>query len=67
MIHFKSIILCEGNKINSSDIYIEIQGDQTEVIQFIDAILSGKLQTEISTKRLLKTPVKLTKKNLRKY
>ena len=52
--------------ISLGDSYIEIQSDETEVIQFINAYLSGKIQTELSIKPLPKTPVKLTKKNLEK-
>ena len=48
------------------DSYIEIQGDEKQVAQFIDDILNGKIKFELSTKFLPETPVKLTKKNLKK-
>ena len=47
--------------------YIEIDGDEKKVAQLIDDILKGKIKMETSTKSLTKTPVKLTKKNLKKY
>ena len=48
----------QDKNIDSRDSYIEIQGDEKQLAQF-----------EIITKpiSLLKPPVKLTKKNLKKY
>ena len=48
------------------DSYIEIQGHEKQVAQFNDDILNGKIKFELSTKSSPKTPVKLTKKNLKK-
>ena len=53
--------------ISLGDRYIEIEGGEKKITQFIDDILNGKIKTEISTKPLPKTPVKVTKKNLKKY
>ena len=53
--------------ISLSDSHIKIEGDEKEVALFTDDILDGKIKMEISTKSLPKTPVNLTKKNLRKY
>ena len=49
------------------DSYIEIEGKKKKVKQFIDDTLDEKKMMELSTKSLPKTPVKLTKKNLKKY
>ena len=58
----------ETDKCNSScDSYTEIQGNEKEVAKFTDDILDGKLKMVISTKPVPKTPVKLTKKNLKTF
>ena len=46
--------------------YIETEGDAKEFTQFINDILNRKIKTDKSTKPLPKTPVKITKKNLKK-
>ena len=56
----------KDNYISLSDSYIQIEGDEKEVIQFIDDILNGKIEMVKSTKLQTKTPVKLTKTNLKK-
>ena len=53
--------------ISLADSYIEIEGDEKEVTQFIDDILDEKIKIVITTKSLSKTPVKLTKSNLKEY
>ena len=45
------------------DSYIDIEGGEKEVTQFIDDILNRKTKMESSTEPIPKTPVKLTKKN----
>ena len=52
--------------ISLGDSYIEKEVDEKEVTHFIDAILNGKIKTEISTKPLPETSVKIAKKNLKK-
>ena len=47
------------------DCYKDI--NELEGEQFIDGILDRKIKMKITTKSLPKTPVKLTKKNLKKY
>ena len=49
------------------DSYIETEYDEKEVTQFIDDISNGKVKMERSTQPFPKTPVKLTKKNLKIY
>ena len=49
------------------DSYKDIEGDAKEVTQFIDDILDGKIKMEITTRSLPKTPVTLTKKNIKKF
>ena len=53
--------------ISLGDRYINIVGDAKEVTRFIDDALDGKMKMTLITKTLPKTPVKLTKKNLKKY
>ena len=53
--------------ISLDDCNIEIQGDEKQVAQLNDDNLNGKIKFELSTKPLPKTPVKLTRKNLKKY
>ena len=53
-----------GKYISLGDSYENNEGDAKEVTQFIDDILDGKIQMEITTKSIPKTPVKLTEKNL---
>ena len=50
-----------------SDSYIEIEGSEKEIAQFINSISKGKIMTELSRKPLPETPVKFTKRNLEKY
>ena len=57
----------KGKNISLRDSYIEIQGDEKEVAQNIDDISNGIIKMVISTKSLPKTPVRFTKKNLKKY
>ena len=49
------------------DSYIEIEGAEKEVAKFTDDALNAKKKMVFSAKSLLQTPVKLTKKNLKKY
>ena len=51
--------------ISLGDSYIEIEGDENDVSQFIDDILKGQIKMELSTKSSPKTPVKIPKKNLK--
>ena len=53
--------------ISLGDRYIDIEGDEREVAQYIDDISNGKIKVVLSTKPLPKTPVKITTKNLKKY
>ena len=58
--------------ISLGDSYIEIEGVEKDISQFKDDILNGKIIFKLSTKSLPKapvpkTPVKLTRKNLKKY
>ena len=53
--------------ISLGDSYIDTEGSEEEVAQFMDDILNGKIKMEMSTESLPQTPVKLTKKNLKKY
>ena len=53
-------------KISLGEGYLEIEGDEKGVTQFIDDFLNEKIKTKIYTKPLLKTPVKLTRKNPKK-
>ena len=62
-IHFKSLVVYKY--ISLGDSYIEIEGDEKKVTQFIDGVLNGKKKMEISTEPLPKTPVKITKKNVK--
>ena len=57
--HYKNYFFwMENDKYFSlGDSYIDI--NEKEVVEFIDDILDGKLKTEITTKSLPKTPVKL--------
>ena len=56
------------DKRNSlSDSYIDKECCEKEVAHFINGNFYGKINMEMSTKSLPKFPVKLTKKNLRKY
>ena len=52
--------------ISLADSSIDIEGGPKEVTQFIDVILEGKIKMVITTRSLPKTPVELTKKNLKK-
>ena len=52
--------------ISLGDSYIETEGDEKEVTHFIDALLNGKIKTEISKKPLPRNSVKIAKKNLKK-
>ena len=55
----------EKNKyISLGDNYLEIQGSEEEVAEFIDAIQDGEVEFVLSTKNPF---VKLTKNNLKKY
>ena len=57
----------ENDKLISlRDSYIEIEGVEKEVTQFIDDILDGKIKMVKFTKPTPKTPVKLTKKYLKR-
>ena len=47
--------------------FIEIQGSESDIIQFTDVSSNGKIKMEKHTKSLPKTLVKLTEKNLKKY
>ena len=61
----KYFLKMENDKyIFLGDSYKDHEGDAKEVTQFIDDILDGKIQMEITTKSIPKTPVKLTEKNL---
>ena len=53
--------------ISLRDSFIEIQGDEKEVTQYIDDISNGKIVMVLSKKSLPKTPVKLTKRNIKIY
>ena len=53
--------------ISLRDSYIEIEGSEKEVAHFRDDISKGKRMMELCTKPLPKTPVELTKKNLKKF
>ena len=53
--------------IASGDSYLDIKGGVKEVLLFTYVILNGKLKMLITTKSPPKTPVQLTKKNLKKY
>ena len=52
--------------ISLRDSYVDVEGDAKEVTQFSKDILIGKINIILSTKSLLKTPVKLTKRNFKK-
>ena len=52
--------------ISLCDSYIEIQGNEKDVTQYIDDYLDGKIRMILTTKPLLKTPVILTKKKSEK-
>ena len=57
----------ETNKcISLGDSYIETEGDEQKVAEFIDDNLNEKVEIEMFTKTLPKNPVKLTKINLKK-
>ena len=43
--------------ISLGDSYIDIEGGEKEVAQFIDDILNGKIKMELSTESLPKIPV----------
>ena len=45
--------------------YLEIEGDEKGVTQFIDEILNEKIKTKLSPKPLPETPVKLTENDLK--
>ena len=47
--------------------YIDIKSAEEKVAKNIDDISKGKILLVLSTKSLPKTPVKLTKKNLKNY
>ena len=51
--------------ISSRDSNIDIEADGKEVTQIVDDILERKIKMVIFTKPVPKTPVKLTKKNLK--
>ena len=56
--------------IDLRDSYIEIQGDEKQIAQFEEDMLKGEITFELITKPLpllIKPPVKLTKKNLKKH
>ena len=53
--------------ISLRDSYLEIQEDEKEVAVYIDDVSNGKIMMVLSTKPLPRTPVKLTKKNLKKF
>ena len=57
--------------IDLRDSYIEIQGDEKQITQIEEDTLKGKITFKLITKPLPiplpKPPVKLTKKNLKKY
>ena len=53
--------------ISLAESYIEIEGGEKEVTQIIDDILDEKIKIVNTTKSLSKTPVKLTKRNLKEY
>ena len=58
----------EKDKYTSlSDSYIQLEGDEKDVIQVTDDILNGKEMMVFSTKSSPKDSVKVTKKNLKKY
>ena len=56
----------QHKNISLGDSFIEIEGVENDVSQFVDDILSRKIKMRLSTKPLSKTPVKSTKKNLKK-
>ena len=49
------------------DSYIKIAGNENQITQFKNDFSIGKIQMVLSTKPLPKPPVKLSKKNLKKY
>ena len=51
--------------ISLSDSYIQIEGDEKEIIEFRDDIVKVQKLMVLSTKSSPKAPVKLTKKNLK--
>ena len=53
--------------ISLCDSYIELQGNEKDVTQYIDDCLDGKIKMILTTKPLPKTPLNKTKNNLRKY
>ena len=53
--------------ISLSDSYIDVEGGEKKVAQYIADISNGKLMMVLSTKSIPKNPVKLTKKTLEKY
>ena len=57
----------KDKNISSSDSYTQIEGDDKEIIQVTGDILSGKIMILLSTKSTPRAPVKITKKNLKKY
>ena len=64
-IHFKQVVPCKWKKdsyISLGDSYIEKEGDEKEVAQFIDDILNGKIKMCKFTNSIPKTPVNLTKR-----
>ena len=53
--------------IDLCDSYIEIQGDGKQIAHFEEDMLKSEITFELITKSLPKPPVKLTKKNLKKF
>ena len=52
--------------VSLGDSYLEKQGEEKQVSQFEDDTLNGKIKFELCRKSLPKTPLKLSKKNLKK-
>ena len=57
----------EKDKYSSlGDSYIEIEGDEKEVSQFINATLNGETKMELSTKTITQNSCKINKKESEK-
>ena len=57
----------QDKHISLGDSYIQIEGDEKEVLHFIDDVLNGKINMELSTKSLSEFTVKIKEKETEKY